>query len=430
MDLHDSLVERQALLQSIFDPELLIKILPGDFYDPHYRDIHNVQLECLQLDGVVTLPSIHVRLLTKSWYESVGGSVYLTKTFSENGLYVPMPFILKALRGFHIRRVANKNSIPEVEAQLIVDQFAEKTRELQSLLPQDALDDETRFKNLLDREEQDIFSLSYPTLDDFVKPTRGDLLVIGARTGVGKSAFLLNIALGMANLGRKCVYLTQEMTFEELVARATQIFYKRPWKVIKAELKPENVRDVLANLTINDRIFSIADIERVALESEADVLFVDYIQLLSVAHQKSENRVQELEEITRRLKSCAQYSKKVIIAASQLSRELDTAGRRPVLKDLRGCGSIEQDANMVIFIHNPFSKLEEDSDSVPYVKKKVERLAKEFDGSLREDEREFLVAKNRSGKLGSFKLRWIPDQTRFEETFLASLPSSSSSLPF
>ena len=243
---------------------------------------------------------------------------------------------------------------------------------------------------------------------------KGNLIILGARPSVGKTAFALNLARNAAvEFGHGVAIFSLEMTNVELTDRliasesgisADKLKGKikmvpEEWVVLEQSLKklvkaPLYI-DETPGITLTD---FVAKARRLVREKGVEVIFVDYLQLMHSGKPQSGgfSKVQEVTEISNTLKTTAKDLKVPIIALAQLNRNLmSRAGSngKPVLSDLKDSGSIEQDADMVIFIHRPgMLGMSEDLS-----------------------EAEIIIAKNRSGQVGSIPMRYNGDLVRFED---------------
>lgn len=216
---------------------------------------------------------------------------------------------------------------------------------------------------------------------------RSNLVILAARPGTGKTAFALNIAQNMSVVGKKKIgFFSLEMSREELVDRllVSQADIDA-WKLKTGNLDPQDfmkLSDAMgvladAQIYIDDTPgMSIFDMRtrarRLMTEHNIDILIVDYLQLARGRTQ--DNRVQEVAEISQGLKNIARELKIPVLALSQLSRAIENrAGKSPQLSDLRESGSIEQDADLVMFL---FRKNDEIRESVSL------KIAKHRNGSL------------------------------------------------
>ncbi len=240
-----------------------------------------------------------------------------------------------------------------------------------------------------------------------------ELYIIAARPSMGKSAFALNIATNVARLNKSTVaFFSLEMGVDQLVGR----MISSEANVKSSHLRTGNLEptewqqislanDQLRHLDIlfdDSGTVKVTDLRqkcrKLAQEGNLDLVVIDYLQLLSGSEQRQHNRVQEVSEISRTLKEMARELKVPVIALSQLSRNVENRNdKRPILADLRESGSIEQDADVILFLFR------ED-----YYKQENQSLTDEVD---------IMVAKNRSGAINpkGFKLIFKKQYSRFRD---------------
>ena len=248
---------------------------------------------------------------------------------------------------------------------------------------------------------------------DFDQMTSGfhpsDLIILAARPAMGKTAFALNLALNAAMKSKKGVLLfSLEMSSSQLLQRLLSIEAGIGLQKIRnGFLDPDDWGKLgLASMKLSNSEINIADLPNVnVLEIRAiarrlkaagklDMIIIDYLQLIKGNSTRGDNRQQEISEISRALKGIARELDIPIIALSQLSRATEQrADRRPMLSDLRESGAIEQDADMVMFLYRD-DYYNEDSE----------------DKGLTE----VIIGKQRNGPVGTIKLRFFHDYTRFE----------------
>ncbi|MBQ9083208.1 MAG: replicative DNA helicase, partial [Clostridia bacterium] len=247
-------------------------------------------------------------------------------------------------------------------------------------------------------------------LDDVIFGlNKTDLILLAARPGMGKTSFALNIVRHAAlHAGKKVAFFSLEMSKEQLVMRLlSSEALVASEKLRSGKLQDNDWRkiaeasDVLsrAELYFDDTPgITVPEMKaRLRRLGNVDLVAIDYLQLMS-SGRRSENRVQEISEITRNLKILAKEFDVPVLTLSQLSRSTESrAGHKPMLSDLRDSGSIEQDADIVMFLYR------ED-----YYKDE----AKE-DSKADNNESECIVAKNRHGRTDSVKLHWQGEFTRF-----------------
>lgn len=256
----------------------------------------------------------------------------------------------------------------------------------------------------------------FHTLDSFTMGWQpGNLIILGARPSVGKTAFALNLARNAAvEFGEGVAFFSLEMTDTELTDRLIASESGISADKLKGKIKMTPEEWVVLEQSISKLVkaplyidetpgITIAEFtakaKRLVREKGVKIIFVDYLQLMHSGkpQQGGFSKVQEVTDISNALKTTAKDLKVPIIALAQLNRNLmSRAGSngKPVLSDLKDSGSIEQDADMVIFIHRPgMVGMSEDLT-----------------------EAEILIAKNRSGKVGSIPMRYNGDLVRFEDS--------------
>ncbi len=208
---------------------------------------------------------------------------------------------------------------------------------------------------------ENIIPTGFSRLDGIVSLSKGDLAIIAARPAVGKSAFVGNLAVRFSMSGYTTALFSMEMSKTQILNRIMSSVGRIPHNFlaknsIEGKYDNELGRAVSyvfskSKLYIDDRSCqTVRDIKRKAIKSKVDVIIIDYLQLMRSA-RKYESKVNEVAEITRDLKIMAGDLNAVVILLSQLNRDVEKrAVPRPVLSDLRDSGSIEQDANSIIFL--------------------------------------------------------------------------------
>lgn len=256
-------------------------------------------------------------------------------------------------------------------------------------------------------------SLRVPTgiadLDDMISGlNKSDLILLAARPGMGKTSFALNIARHAGlHAGKKVAFFSLEMSKEQLVMRLLSSEALVPSEKLRNGRLEDNdwrkiaaASDVLsrANMYFDDSPgITVPEMKaRLRRLGGVDLVAIDYLQLMSTG-RRTENRVQEISEITRNLKIMAKEFDVPVLTLSQLSRSTESrTSHRPMLSDLRDSGSIEQDADIVLFLYR--------EDYYPDGEK---------DENADKNQSECIVAKNRHGRTDSVKLHWQGEFTRF-----------------
>lgn len=245
----------------------------------------------------------------------------------------------------------------------------------------------------------------FPDLDEIIAGlNNSDLILIAARPGMGKTAFGLNIALHAAKTsGKTAAIFNLEMGREQLVMRLlSSEGMVELQKLITGRLEEEDWQKIArAAMTLSKADIRVDDNPSITVpEMKAKcrrlenlgLIVIDYLQLMQSA-KKSDNRTQEVAEISRSLKIMAKELNVPVVCLSQLNRAAETrADKRPMLSDLRESGAIEQDADIVMFLYRD-DYYNEDTEN--------------------QNVAECSVAKNRHGKTGKVELQWLGQYTLF-----------------
>ena len=243
---------------------------------------------------------------------------------------------------------------------------------------------------------------------------KSDLIILAGRPSIGKTALSLNIALNIIRISKlPIIFFSLEMSKEQIMYRIlaieTQInqirlrngkLYQNDWiklnKILKIVSKLPFFIDDSPNLSITEIRSKIKTI--LLDQTQIGLVIIDYLQLMENFEFKSGNRVQELSQITRSLKNLAREFNIPIIALSQLSRNVDNrVDQKPILSDLRESGSIEQDADLVLMLYRS--------------KALVPSSPQDNLSSITE----LIIAKQRNGPIGTVKLKFNKNQTKFIE---------------
>ncbi|MDB5265147.1 MAG: replicative helicase, replicative helicase [Parcubacteria group bacterium] len=250
----------------------------------------------------------------------------------------------------------------------------------------------------------------FPDLDNLLSGLHpSDLIILAARPSVGKTSFALNIARNAAVQHNVPVGIfSLEMSSEQIIDRMLSAeSYVNSWKIRTGAVNTEDdfakIRDALESLSkapiyiddkpANNILAMRAVARRLKRERGIGLIIVDYLQLMAPTSTKSsDSMVQQVTEISRSLKQLARELEVPVLALSQLSRAVEQRGGKPRLSDLRDSGSIEQDADVVMFIHRE-DKGNPDSD--------------------RHNVAEILVEKHRNGPTGSVELIFDEKRTSF-----------------
>ena len=249
-----------------------------------------------------------------------------------------------------------------------------------------------------------------------------DLILLAARPGVGKTSLAMNLVNNVAIQGKKsCAIFSLEMPRTQIAQRSMcsiggvsmekalkgQLSVDEWTALVKASRKLSEAKIYIDDSSLNDPNDILSKCRRIKREHGLDLVMIDYLQLMRADKNSNyDNKVLEVGEITRSLKIAARELDVPIILLSQLSRAVESrkGDHRPVLSDLRDSGSIEQDADIVMFIYKPDMY----NDVI----------------SEEPDVAELIIAKHRNGPLGTVKLKWVGETTSFENYSKSYVPKT------
>ena len=394
-----------------------------DFYIPKHRQIFAAMIDINARNGAVDVVTLLEELERRGTADSSGGIEYLTElsiftpsaaNVSNYIKIVEERSIMRRLMhaGTAITRDAMQGS-KSVEAML-----DDAERRIFNIAMHNNEDTLTQIRPVVYESYQRINTLinlkgkltgvptGYTDLDSMTSGLqKSDLIIIAARPSQGKTALGLNIAAHAAiREGKTVAIFSLEMSKEQLVMRLfasearvnmQNVNHGTPSSQELLKLAEANLTLANANMYIDDRSnISVAEIRskcrRLKARNGLDMIVIDYLQLMKTPNG-SDNRVQEVSELTRSLKILARELNVPIVLLSQLSRK--AAERKPAMSDLRESGAIEQDADIIIMIYRDPSRTDDNSA-------------------------EIIVAKNRNGPVDSIFLTWIGEYTRFENRTL------------
>ncbi|MBI4155700.1 MAG: replicative DNA helicase [Candidatus Zambryskibacteria bacterium] len=385
-----NLEAEMALLGSIMlRPEALHDVMDAvsldSFYSEKHRVVYETMIELFSKHSPIDLLSVSSRLKEKGWLDQIGGNTYLTEIVN----VVP-----SSANAEHYAQIIQKKYIMRrlIEASDHISQIGyDENHELEEMLDsaEKKLFDVTNFNTAhkfvpikdelaeawerLDRLHSDgngMRGIQTGFTDIDLKLSglqKSDLIILAGRPSTGKTALALDMARQAAvNYGVNVGIFSLEMSSQQLVDRmlAAQSNVDA-WKLRTGKLSRQNDFDAIresldklnkAPIFIDDqpgnnilKMRSIA--RRLKSEKGLGLIVVDYLQLMFPTQTKSDNLVQQVTEISRSLKNLARELDIPVLALSQLSRAVESRGGRPRLSDLRDSGSIEQDADVVMFIH-------------------------------------------------------------------------------
>ena len=384
---HDLAAEISVLGSILIDPDAIIQVAesltPEDFYEPSHKLIYEAMVILFEKRQPIDAVTLVAQLKKNKYLTKVGGAAAIAKLTNEVSSSSNVVHYAKLVSEASMRRrmISMAAELGELafdesqEARDILDTTEQKmfaisqTQDRDAFIPiKDTLAESFERLDEMQRNPGSLRGIS-TGLADLDKILAGfqksNLIVLAARPGMGKTALALNVAHHAAVVGKKKVgFFSLEMSKEELVDRLLVAQADiDAWKLKTGRLdqqdfmKLSDAMGVLADsqIFIDDKpgmsIFEMrTKARRLTMEHGLDLLVVDYLQL---AHGRTkDNRVQEVAEISQGLKNIARELKIPVLAVSQLSRAIESRGEKtPQLSDLRESGSIEQDADAVMFLY-------------------------------------------------------------------------------
>lgn len=413
--------------------ELVVSEINADaFYLPQHREIFSAMM-LMYTNSKAIDPVIIADVLTKKGhYDTAGGREYLMTLAQSVPSTVNIEYYVKIVKEqFYLRSLVSISTTiidqatgGEADASVILDraeqmiydirQGKEKNgpTKISEVIVNDVY---TKLAQITgeDKEKYKGIPSGFGMLDKYLTGlNKSDLILIGARPAMGKTSFALNLAQNITmNARKKCIVFSLEMTKSQLAERllASQAGVESQKLKTGEMTKEEWVRLGNAAGQFNDVELYLDDTSsitvpeiksRVRRMKNVDCIIIDYLGLISSAGKK-ENRVQEVSEITRQLKMMAKDLNIPVICCAQLSRGTEGHGKnhKPQLADLRESGSIEQDADIVLFLYR------ED-----YYRNDVDEDKQD---DIDANKTELIIAKNRHGATTSIELTFDKEFTRF-----------------
>ncbi len=413
----------------------VMEILPVDaFYKEAHQRIYKAIIKLSQSYQAVDILTVTEELRKNSELEMVGGAFYVTQLTSR--------IASAANIEFHARIIAQKY----IQRELI---------RVSSEIQNRAFDVSVDVDDLLDFSERELFEIASGNIknetvqiDAVIKQSiklieeagkrsdglsgvpsgfssldrvtsgwqRSDMVVIAARPSMGKTAFVLSMMRNMAVEYKNAVALfSLEMSNIQIVNRLivgeTGLAHDKiktgkledyEWKQLEYKIKDLSEAPIFIDDTPAISLFELrAKCRRLKTQHDIQLVIIDYLQLMSGPPETRGNREQEVSTISRGIKALAKELNVPILALSQLNRSVEMRGgdKRPQISDLRESGAIEQDADIVIFIHRPerFGILQDE------------------EGNSTKGKAEIIIAKHRNGEVTDVQLKFIAEQAKFTD---------------
>ncbi len=448
IDLEEAILGAMLLEQDALTNVIDI-VKPEVFYKEAHQRICAAIGELFKNSQPVDILTLTSELQKRGELELVGGAYYISQLTN---------------------RIASAANI-EFHTRIVIEKYIQRELiRISSEIIKDSYEDSQDVFDILDKAEQGLFSVSetnlrrsYSDMKSLIReaienvekaktqeghitgvPTgftdldritagwqKSDLVVLAARPGMGKTAFVLSMARNVAvEFKRPTAVFSLEMTAVQLVTRLiaseSEIAADKlrrgqltdhEWKLLNERIASLTDAPLYIDDTPALTIFELrAKCRRLKAKHNIELVIIDYLQLMSGSSDGKGNREQEISNISRSMKSLAKELGVPIIALSQLSRAVETraGSKRPILSDLRESGAIEQDADMVLFIYRPeYYQIHQDEEG-----NSTERMA------------ELIVAKHRNGALGTVKLTFMNELAKFTDYEpIPYLPNNTSFRP-
>ena len=420
------------LISSDILQECIVLLKEADFYQYAHRLIYNAMSDMFANGKVIDSISLADYLKSAGQLDKVGGTSYLIDLNQESTALVSWPHHVEILRrnstlrdiimaSAKISSLAfdapgdTKEVVDEAE-KLLMGVTERSVRNSYSMLSDvmgelyEELEEACQNPNSVLGVET-----GYPGIDSRLQGLRpGQMIVVGARPGVGKTSFALNLAFNAAAKGASVAFFSLEMSKTEIAQRLLSSYARIPltairgarikndqWSTIFQATQELSTLDLMIDDTPGTTVTEIrAKARRMLKDKPKKLILVDYLQLLSPpSSRRSDSRATEVSEMSRGIKIMAKDLACPVVALSQLNRQVtDRKGQRPQLSDLRESGSIEQDADIVILLDRSMTEEEAARDDRP-------------DPNVTD----FIIAKNRSGPLDIVPLMFLAGSTRFVE---------------
>lgn len=399
-----------------------------DFYTQSHQKIFNSMQSVYVSGKPIDYVTLSDELEKKGWLEEVGGIDYIatltnivpsTANIKHYISIVKRDSILRTLIGSseEIIQKSYENSEDNILAfaEKKIFDISEKEDRSSLIKMAKSLDDVLSKFEEIHKNGGMIRGLStgFWGLDNLTNGLNGgNLVILAARPGFGKSSLAMNIVSNVSvNMGKKCAVFSLEMSREEITQRVLCSvsgvsmenalkghLSSEDWKALWEARKKLDEADIyIDESSLNTPTEILSKCRRIKREMGGlDLVMIDYLQLMKGnSNGKDYNRQQEISDITRNLKITAKELNVPILLLSQMSRDSEKReDHRPVISDLRESGAIEQDADIVMFIYNSAKYADVDVKDEPNVC-------------------ELIVAKHRAGPLGTIKLKWVPEITTF-----------------
>jgi len=428
---HNFLAEKMILNCLLINSEAIAITLQTisieTFYFKNHQEIYKIIIFMYKNKRSVDILTLTTFLQDNGLLKKIGGIKVLLEIINQIPNLVYLEEYIRLIQDKFLRRcliklgykIVNSGYITNIPLENILDDFENSLFNLTNKIRNQKTLDKTKLLTdiFLELKEKSLkpklpgISSGFSDLDSLTQGLqKSDLIIIAGRPSIGKTALCLNISLNIIkNSKLPILFFSLEMSKKQLMYRILSIetninqmrlrngnLYKNDWiklnKILKILSKLPLFLDDTADISIQD---IRSKIKKILFEqNEIGLVIIDYLQLMHNSKFKTDNRVQELSQITRSLKIIAREFDIPIIALSQLSRNVENrVDKQPILSDLRESGSIEQDADLVMMLY---------------------RNAKESNNpEVNNNLIELIIAKQRNGPTGNIKLKFDKKCTKF-----------------
>ncbi|MEC8457844.1 MAG: replicative DNA helicase [Bacteroidota bacterium] len=431
-------LEEAVLGALLIDKNALANIIdilhPDAFYKNQHKNIFKIITILFGNNQPIDILTVATELRKEGLMKISGGEAYLAQLSQKVSSAAHIEYHARIILQKHIQR-----ELVRISSEIIESAFDETTDVLELLdnaeqklfevgqgnLKRNYESAEVLIRQAIDKIEniskQEGLSGIPSGFSELDRVTSGwqpsDLIILAARPGMGKTAFVLSMARNMAvDHHKKVAVFSLEMSSIQLITRiissetglSSEKLRKgdltdREWNELTSGVKELEKTNLFIDDTPALSVFDLrAKVRRLKSTQGLDLIIIDYLQLMTVGGSKTlGNREQEISTISRSLKSIAKELTVPVIALSQLSRAVETrsASKRPQLSDLRESGAIEQDADIVSFIYRP----------------EYYSISEWEDGDPSDNQAEIIIAKHRNGSLEDVRLRFIAELAKFSD---------------
>jgi len=428
-------LEEAVLGALMLDKEPLTDVVdilkPESFYKEDHQIIYKAIIELFQHSEPIDILTVTQQLKKTGELENIGGPLYIAQLTNRVASSANVEFHARIIAQKHIQRELIKISSDTIKDAYdetidvfdLLDSAESKLFEVAEGNIRKSYDDMDKLLHKaikqLEKISQQEGTSGVPTgFANLDRVTGGfqpsDMIVLAARPGMGKTAFVLSLARNAAvDFKKPIAVFSLEMSSLQLVNRLisseTEINAEKlkkgnlenwEWEQLNAKIGKLSNAPIYINDTPGLSVFELrAQCRRLKADKDIQMVIIDYLQLMSGSAETKGNREQEISTISRAIKGIAKELNVPVIALSQLSRAVETRGgdKRPQLSDLRESGAIEQDADMVMFIYRP-----------EYYGLDVDEAGNSNQGLA-----ELIIAKHRNGSTEDVKIRFQNHLAKF-----------------